>query len=475
MPIDCNPIGLAMSLPADAAALAAYGTPLLNDPVEFNDPALIALAARINPIDITQLGIVPDANGHDTFVCHQNPGAPAADRRNSYISMGPAGAPTRYYVKSHIGSGGYGAIAKVSSTEAPGGTEFALKMQTVPYIVDQVSGYDMNTIINIVKEAAVNYILCQQYPLFCNQIHQIGIAPIIAGRRIKIFYLLEILDRTLNEQLGIEAGRAALPADVAAVAGFTVGQTCRGDYFKKSLCRLAPKLQQIYTDLQGNHGDLHAKNIMGDKIIDYGFFRIYYEGVWLETNIYFNSRSSESRDLTILLYDVWRHSDGNNCSIKDTLRPLLNIPNPNPVIYTRFDPWYQADYRIHVNLVEVEHLKDAAEAAAIAAGQTAFEQEERKGAAALERSIPGPSRNTGPLYKFFNAFNNPNVSFAAIRALMCPAVAVAVADADPDPENMNVVVGGRRSVSNKIRRTTRKNADKKRKRRTRQHRRERSR
>jgi hypothetical protein len=129
-----------------------------------------------------------------------------------------------------------------------------------------------------------------------------------------------------------------------------------------------------------------------------------------------------------------------------------------------------------VNLVEVEHLKDAAEAAAIAAGQTAFEQEERKGAATLQRSIPGPSRNTGPLYKFFNAFNNPNVSFAAIRALMCPAVAVADADADPDPENMNVVVGGRRSVSNKIRRTIRKNADKKRKRRrTRQHRRERSR
>jgi len=468
MPIDCSPIGLTVSLPADAAALAAYGTPLLNDPVAFDDPALTALAARINPVDITQLGIVPDANGNDTFVRHQNPGVPVADRRDSYVSIGPAGAPIRYYVKSHIGTGTYGAIAKVSTTEAPGGLEFALKMQSIP----NDGGYDMNTIINIVKEAVVNYILCQQYPLFCNQIHQIGIAPIVAGRPIKIFYLLEILDRTLHEQLGIEAGRAALPADVAAVAGFTVGQTCRGDYFKKSLCSLAPKLQQIYTDLHGNHGDLHAKNIMNGKIIDYGFFRIAYEGVQLETNIYFNSHSSESRDLTILIYDVWRNSNGKNCSIKDTLSPLLNIPNPNPAIFTRFDPWSRDDYRIHVHLGQVQLLINAAEAAALAAGKTAFEQEELQNAAALERSIPGPGRTTSPLYKFFNTFNNPNISFAAIQALMCP-VAVAVADADADadadvdadPEaNVNVHIGGRRLVSKKSRQLTRKNARNKRRR-----------
>ena len=117
MPIDCRPIGLNLTFPADAARLAYY-----ND--QADDVRVKALWADVAQVNISTLQFAT-VGGKLTFRAHN----PYSMYTWSYIDFPvPGGAPVRYYVRAHIGGGAYGIIGAIS-TSAPGAPLRILKLQ----------------------------------------------------------------------------------------------------------------------------------------------------------------------------------------------------------------------------------------------------------------------------------------------------------------------------------------------------------
>jgi hypothetical protein len=216
---------------------------------------------------------------------------------------------------------------------------------------------------------------------------------------------------------------------------------------------------------------------MDNKLIDFGLSRVKYEGTWLSAGSRYNTRSSTSRDLTNLIWYAWHFNEGYRCSIKDTLRPLLGWPNPDATVFSEFESWagrnaapipdppfadIQVNSRSYFRMITIPVGVAALKAARLAAFPDPGE-----GATAVDKGILSDSiRLTNaiypivltPLYLYFNAFDNPNCTFAAVRAAMCPA------PPPPPPRLLSgpLLTGGRHKVAskyqNRTRRYTRKNA-----------------
>jgi hypothetical protein len=360
MPMDFTSIGLNVSLPADRDILTYRG------PI----PAFTELRGHINH---------RIRNGKFIFVPH-NP---------SYSSQIIING-VDYFVVSHIGSGSYGAIAHVRSATG----DYVLKIQQADN--DEEARKCM-------KEAMINHIFADRFPAFCNKIYTIRQKRI--GGIYYICYLLEKLDTTVQQDIQA-IGNPAGPD----IGGFTPRQVQTGDYIKPLLCTTARGLERIYTEFQGNHGDLHCGNIMNNKIIDYGFSRLNYEGVLIECDPQYNNRSSESRDLTVLTWALWADV-AHECSIKDSMRAIIDFPNPDPTVFSVFSPWSSM---MCVKSGVTAARRAAAEAAA--AGQHPDVIADIGRAATLESTM---LVNTGAIYKYFNSFDNPNGTFAAVKAAMC--------------------------------------------------------
>jgi hypothetical protein len=383
--------------------------------------------------------------------------------RHSFIDF-PDGE--RYYVRAHVGAGAYGSICTIS-TDAPGAPLRILKLQVVQWESEP------NQVIEKIKEAIINYILHSTYPDFTNQIFKIGIGPRIRGRTVKIFYVLEKLTSTMKkeiEDIGNPPGPLLLDPH-----GFDLRQATIGIYLKGALCTISRGLKRIYEDLQGNHGDCKTDNIMDNKLIDFGMSRLQYEGTWLSAGSKYNTRSSESRDLTNLIYYAWHYNDGHTCSIKDTLRPLLGWPNPDASVFRVFESWAgrnaapipdppYADIPVN-SVADFRMITRSAGVAARKAARLAAPQEPGEGAYdrfVVESSVDleDASRpiGLGPLYLYFNVFDNPSCTFDTVRAAMCPAP-------PPPPPRLlaaSLLTGGRHKVAgkplNRTRRYTRKDA-----------------
>jgi hypothetical protein len=223
---------------------------------------------------------------------------------------------------------------------------------------------------------------------------------------------------------------------------------------------------------------------MDNKLIDFGMSRLRYEGTWVSAGSKYNTRSSESRDLTNLIYYAWHYNDGHTCSIKDILRPLLGWPNPDASVFRVFESWADRNgmplpYNIPVNsiadfrMITIPAGVDARKAARLAAppepGEGAYDRFVVESSVDLEDA----SRpiGLGPLYLYFNVFDNPSCTFDAVRAAMCPAP-------PPPPPRLlagSLLTGGRHKVAskplNRTRHYTRKDAKNHRKDHRRDHRR----
>ena len=409
--------------PADWARIEA----LKNDIEQVNNSSL-----RFS-IEIT--------TGNELFIPH-SVAAP------SYIEIGPVGAQTRYYVRAHLANGSYGSICRVSTSASPAAGEIirVLKLQKIsydlPYDEDYSlsGGYDWNRFIEIVKEAVINKCLVSINPDNYNIIYNIGKAPLSDKRSIRIYYLLESLEQTF--QTAVQG--FGDPGFYGGGGGYTPIDTQIGGITHDTLCSVNNILYSLHNFYSGTHGDLHTRNVMfyrnaggevGPKLIDFGFTRLVYEGALLECNTTFNNHSSSSRDLTILIFNIWHYALGWRCSINADLSGCLTWGNPDAGTFSTFQNWSTRNaIRDEPNFtMTVRPASNTARRAAIGAtpgiapGGNDYYRSETISAVRLDNVVL-PFSSLGPLYKYFNVYENPNATPAAVAArLLCPAPIGAVA------------------------------------------------
>jgi hypothetical protein len=186
---------------------------------------------------------------------------------------------------------------------------------------------------------------------------------------------------------------------------------------------------------------------MDGKLIDYGFFRLTYEGVILVTEPTFNAHSRDSRDLTNLIYYIWHYCGGHRCGVRNILRTFLNIPNPDPAVFILFNQW------------SLRGALPPPPPAPVVIGP--INRMRIAPAAPPSRQAMGlsPPVQLAPMYRFFNHYNAV-ARFAVVKARLCPG---------PVPIVMN---GGLRKKSRRTRRNVRakKNTNKTRINKTNKHR-----
>jgi len=402
MPLDFSPIGINdFILPRDAGLLASIN-------VQADAARLRTIKDKLAVVNIVtpimSRVLVVDDN-KDKFIPY-NAASP------SYIEIQqPNGSMEKNYVKAHIGNGTYGSICLISTTAVGDGEVRILKMQKIPHqdVKDM-----MNDTLIAIKEAIINFILCFKYPDFINTIFTVGMRPYMPGQSIRIFFVLEKLTNTLHTDIQ----RIGNPGDKSVKIG---------NYLKPKLCHISRGLKVIFDELGGNHGDLKGDNVMDNKLIDFGLFRLTYEDVILSCSE-FNNRSCNSRDLTILTYYIWHYTDGRRCSIRHLLEPMLIWDNPSVATFSQFESWTlrnAVDPNFKMTIIEAENNRRKDEARDNAAGKPAYDVYIAKQSVSLESF---PPVDLGPLYKYFNVFDNPNCNFDIVSAEFCkPVVAPVVA------------------------------------------------
>jgi hypothetical protein len=396
MPLDFSPIGINdFILPRDAGLLASFN--IAADTARLDTLKDKLAAVKFHNIDRV---LVVD-NNKDKFIPY-NAASP------SYIEIQqPDGTMQRNYVKAHIGNGTYGSICLISTTAAGDGLVRILKMQKIPY--QEGIGIDMiNDMLIAIKEAIINFILCSKYPDFINTIFTVGMRPYMPELSIRIFFVLEKLSNTLNADIQ----RIGNPGDKSVKIG---------NYLKPKLCHISRGLKVIFDELGGNHGDLKGDNVMDNKLIDFGLFRLTYEDVILSCSE-FNNRSCNSRDLTILTYYIWHYTDGRRCSIRHLLEPMLIWDNPSVATFSQFESWTlrnAVDPNFKMTIIQAENNRRKDEARANAAGKPAYDVYIAEQSVSLESF---PPVDLGPLYKYFNVFDNPNCNFDIVSAEFCGPV-----------------------------------------------------
>jgi hypothetical protein len=422
MPIDFNPIGLNIELPADIA--------LLNPPytnITGQDPT--NLMNQLNPSRIPVFGSPGYVDGlmiavDGTFQPHTL-AAPSGCRING----------TNYYVTSHIGAGSFGTVGSV---EDDAGNEYIIKFQLIR---DEV------TFFKCIKEAINNVLWQSVYPDFINGIFHIVLQFRSTGEPYAIVFLLEKKIMTLENAIAAIGNPVAYPADyvqdptipLVDVLGvpYTVPQNIIGKDLKSLLCRLAINLRGIIDMLGGNHGDLKADNIMQGadgnfSLIDFGFSRSEFSvdgiNIIIECENLFNSNISESKDMTQLIWRLYNIPSVRGCSIDPILQGILTFDNP--VIAAPFLPfnpsWYSRDVY------------------------------------GLPNHQIGPTINPPAtdilrnIYVVLNSYENANGAINVVGLQVCPPVVE-----EPVINHMIEIDGGsRRKYKNRKRRYTRKYAKK---------------
>jgi len=335
MPIDFNPIGLNIELPTDIARLNPPYTNITGDGTPANP-------TRISIFDVTPgylYGLVIAADG--TFQPHTL-AAPSGCQING----------ENYFVTAHIGNGVYGTVGSVIDGA---GNEYVIKLQLIP---------DQATFFQCIKEAVNNLIWQTSYPAFINGIFHIAVQLRPSGEPYAIVFLLEKKVRTLEDAIIAVGNPVAYPADYApdptiSVVNalgipYTVPQNIIGKNLKDILCGISINLRSIIDTLGGNHGDLKYNNIMQGadsnfSLIDFGLSRSDFmlDGVHIiiECMSISNSNISESRDMTLLIWNLYNIPSVRGCSIDPILRSILTFDNPTIAgPYLPFNPnWYSRD------------------------------------------------------------------------------------------------------------------------------------
>jgi len=408
-------MGLNLTLPADGDLLRSYRGPGRGD-----DDRIAELVSRVRVLEKEGEGRM-----NVDKLYEYNEGGRSRFRVNtpetpSYIKING----NRFDVESHIGSGAWGTVCRIVREGVP---PLVLKMQILENIYD---------IVYNVREAINNFIWSREYPAMCNIIHGIVIKYKEGMRRRRIYFILESLNKTMTtalQQIGVPP---YLPEGIVAVPGFTQRETILGTGIKGGLCRLAQGLALIHDNLGGTHGDLHCNNFMDGKLIDYGYSRMVKMMGGVEWTIQckadYNNKTSESRDLTYFVWNLWHHTDCRYSTAKEILKSFLNFPNPAPYIYNMFEPWWRrtGDRPSHI-IHKIGNEKND------------FPPEKRK------------------LYYIFNDYENPNCTFIKVQEKTCPLAAVAVGPAVAEAVGPAVAVGGRRSRNIKNKRARRATCRKK--------------
>ena len=307
----------------------------------------------------------------------------------SFIKFGDR----RWNVTAHIGSGAYGAVCRIHNPDT--NTFAVLKVQIVE---------NNSSIFNIVNEALIQAICCSLQRRYICNIYGICKKYDVAGRRSRIYYILENLDKTLQQNIQ-EVGNPPGPL----VNGFTRKQVIYGNSFKTLLCGLSLIFKSINLSVFFNHGDLHAKNFVGQKIIDFGFSRVSMTvggiTVVLSASPQFTTTTSLSRDMTRLTYHLWHYLGGDTCSQKAILKNILNFPNPDPGVYEKFESWDRNYGNRPSHKIKIF-------------GGNSF--------------VP----NNNKIYDLLDQYNNPNGTFDRVRLMTCPPGVESIVDAE--------AAGGRR-------------------------------
>ena len=186
------------------------------------------------------------------------------------------GPPDDFRIIQQCGQGSYGTVYRIIKN----GVIYALKRQTV----------DLQHPINpVIKEAIINIIL--------NQTNQVPNIYLIGKSRNYVYMITECMRRDISTLIKESLNKE--------------------NYTKIFLMRILPIIRNLShlgnNTYMYNHGDFHSGNIMMNenneiRIIDFGYSRIQHRsGNFLQTNNY-NTRYSESRDTTRLVYDLryWR-------------------------------------------------------------------------------------------------------------------------------------------------------------------------
>ena len=423
MPIDFNPIGLNIILPADIALLSPPYTNIIGDGTPANP-------RRIPIFGSTGGYIYGLQRGPTGLVLPDNP---LGDRSGCQING------IDYFVTAHIGAGSFGSVESVRDGT---GNEFVIKIQ--PFI-NETQGFIL------VREAVNNFLWQSRFPTFINPIHHIVYRPTPAGQPCEFIFLLGKKIMTLEDVILGVGNPVAYPADYAPDptipdvnalgVPYTTQQNIIGKGLKHYLCILATNLRELIDTLGGTHGDLKYDNIMrGDDdnhyLIDFGASRSEFdidgEHIIIECMNIVNSSISESRDMTHFTWRLYNIPSVRGCSIDPILQGILTFA-ANPVIaapYLPFNPnWYSRDMY------------------------------------GLSNHQIGPSINPSQadivvnVYRVLNAYENANGEINVIGTQVCPPEAEP--EAAPQAELIIGIEGGsRRKYKNRKRRYTRKYAKK---------------
>ena len=270
----------------------------------------------------------------------------------SFITIGGV----HYYIQGQTFGGTRGRVSRVSTDPAVPGN-YILKIQ----ICDDEDKYR-----NCIKECIINSIVDQEYHnnllcQFANRLYavagDIDISiphpnPAIPAILYPYYVCMiqEGLDRTVKDLL------VPLP-----------NQNLE-DMIKNIIYQISAKLQILWANSHFNHVDLKGDNIMIDmhgsyRLIDFGFSRMdpFLNGNEIVADpIPLSTRSSESRDLTQLLWYIWHYVNGNQFPLGSIIRNLFiyclkNIPglnrrNPNPP-YNWLQPPNGVNL-LHVNTIQ---------------------------------------------------------------------------------------------------------------------------
>ena len=421
MPLNFNPIGINITLPVDGHLVVPY----IHNAAGF--ALLQTLRSRIDLLDTVdpQFYNMLAINAADRRAVPNTPAQP------SYITINGL----RYDVVSYIGGGSYGSIYSVSTVgdaQIPA-SEYIMKLQIIDTGDDERDNTEEMETIN---EALINYILCTRFPARCNAILKC-VAMLFDGQPCYCFIL-----EKLNQNLGEVINHIGVTPGERPQGPPTQEDIDQGNMLAPVLCGIATGLEEIYNTFNGNHGDLKPDNIMDGKLIDYGFFRLEYEGVMLVAEPTYNAHSRDSRDLTNLIYVIWHYCGGHRCGIRNILRTFLNIPNPAPAVFIQFDRW---SLRGALPLAP----GPPGPPAPVVIGPINRMRIAPNAPASHQAMRLSPPIELAPMYRFFNHYNAV-ATFAAVKARLCPG---------PVPIVMN---GGLRKKSRRTRRNVklRKNKNK---------------